>query len=205
MTASHTDAAWTMDRIYRRQRHIYDASRKFFLLGRDRLIDGLDVPVDGTVLDLGCGTGRNLVAVVGRYPHARLYGLDISEQMLQSALRSIARRNLRTSIALAQADAVTFDGGRIFGVPTFDRIFISYSLSMIPEWRRVLDRAARLLAPGGSLHVVDFGQQAGLPARFRRTLQAWLGLFHVAPRGDLAQAPGRVAAETGGGQHFERL
>jgi len=205
MTASHTDAAWTMDRIYRRQRHIYDASRKFFLLGRDRLIDGLDVPVGGTVLELGCGTGRNLVAVAGRYPHARLYGLDISEQMLQSALRSIARHNLRTSIVLAQADAVTFDGSRIFGVPTFDRIFISYSLSMMPEWQQVVDRAARLLAPGGSLHVVDFGQQAGLPAWFRRALLTWLGLFHVAPRGDLARALGRVAAETGGGLHFERL
>jgi S-adenosylmethionine-diacylgycerolhomoserine-N-methlytransferase len=205
MSASHTDAAWTMDRIYRRQRHIYDASRKFFLLGRDRLIDGLDVPVDGTVLELGCGTGRNLVAVAGRYPHARLYGLDISEQMLRSALRSIARRSLRTSIALAQADAVTFDSARIFGVPAFDRIFISYSLSMIPEWQPVLDRAVRLLAPGGSLHVVDFGQQAGLPAWFRRALLAWLRRFHVAPRGDLARALGRAAAETGGGLHFERL
>jgi S-adenosylmethionine-diacylgycerolhomoserine-N-methlytransferase len=205
MSASHTDAAWTMDRIYRRQRHIYDASRKFFLLGRDRLIDGLDVPVGGTVLELGCGTGRNLVAVAGRYPDARLYGLDISEQMLRSALRSTVRRNLWTRVVLAQADAAAFDSDRIFGVSAFDRIFISYSLSMIPEWQPVLDRAVRLLVPGGSLHVVDFGQQAGLPAWFRRALLAWLGLFHVAPRGDLARALGRVAAETGGGLHFERL
>jgi S-adenosylmethionine-diacylgycerolhomoserine-N-methlytransferase len=205
MTASHTDAAWTMDRIYRRQRHIYDASRKFFLLGRDRLIDDLEVPVDGTVLELGCGTGRNLVAVADRYPRARLYGLDISEQMLQSALRSIAMRDLQARVVLAQANAVAFDSARTFGVPAFDRIFISYSLSMIPEWQPVLDRAVGLLAPGGSLHVVDFGRQAGLPAWFRRALLAWLGRFHVAPRGDLARVLGRVAAETGGRLHFERL
>lgn len=205
MTVSHTDAAWTMDRMYRRQRHIYDATRKFFLLGRDRLIDGLDVPAGGTVLELGCGTGRNLVAVAGKYPRARLYGLDISEQMLRSALRSIARRNLWTRVVLAQADAAAFDSDRIFGVPAFDRIFISYSLSMIPEWQPVLDRAAGLLAPGGSLHVVDFGLQAGLPAWFRQALLAWLGRFHVTPRRDLGRALDRVAAETGGELHFQRL
>ena len=34
-----------MDRIYRHQRHIYDPTRKYYLLGRDRLIDGLAVPL----------------------------------------------------------------------------------------------------------------------------------------------------------------
>ena len=33
-----------MDRIYRRQRHVYDLTRKYYLLGRDRLIADLDVP-----------------------------------------------------------------------------------------------------------------------------------------------------------------
>ncbi|TIV98235.1 MAG: SAM-dependent methyltransferase, partial [Mesorhizobium sp.] len=50
-----------MDGVYRWQRHIYDLTRKYYLLGRDRLIDGLDVPRGGTVLELGCGTGRNIV------------------------------------------------------------------------------------------------------------------------------------------------
>ena len=60
-----------MDAIYARQRHIYDATRKYFLFGRDRLIAALDVPVNGTVLEVGCGTGRNLIQVARRYPTAR--------------------------------------------------------------------------------------------------------------------------------------
>ena len=52
-----------MDAIYRGQRHIYDVTRRYYLLGRDGLIADLDVPAGGTVLEIGCGTGRNLIAV----------------------------------------------------------------------------------------------------------------------------------------------
>ena len=44
-----TDAAAEMDAIYRVQRHIYDASRKYYLLGRDGMLAGLDPPPGGTV------------------------------------------------------------------------------------------------------------------------------------------------------------
>ena len=44
----------------------------------------------------------------------------------------------------------------------FDRVMISYALSMIPPWRKALARALDVVAPGGSLHLVDFGDCAGL-------------------------------------------
>ena len=55
-------AAALMDRIYHRQRRYYDFTRKYYLLGRDRLIEGLAPPPGGRVLEIGCGTARNLVA-----------------------------------------------------------------------------------------------------------------------------------------------
>jgi len=61
---------------------------------------------------------------------------------------------------------------------------ISYSLSMIPDWRQVLKAGAGRLKPGGSLHIVDFGQ-SGASARIARTLlKRWLALFgcHAARR-----------------------
>ncbi|MDX5362176.1 MAG: class I SAM-dependent methyltransferase, partial [Alphaproteobacteria bacterium] len=82
--ASHAER---MDRMYRYQRHIYDLTRKYYLLGRDRAIEGLRLPSRGRLLEVGCGTGRNLLAAHRRYPEARLYGLDISAQMLASAHR----------------------------------------------------------------------------------------------------------------------
>ena len=171
-----------MDRIYARQRHIYDATRKYYLLGRDRLIAELAPPAGAHVLEIGCGTGRNLVKIARRYPHARCYGIDISQAMLTTAAAAVARAGLASRIALAPGDATTFDPAALFGVAAFDRIVISYALSMIPPWREVLRHAASQLAPGGALHVVDFGDQAGLPAGFGRLLEAWLARFHVTPR-----------------------
>jgi S-adenosylmethionine-diacylgycerolhomoserine-N-methlytransferase len=179
--ADRDDAAHLMDRMYRHQRYFYDATRKFYLLGRDQLIAGLNPPVTGRVLEIGCGTGRNLVRAAGAWPSIQAYGIDVSAEMLASARRSIARAQLHGRIALALADATLLDPQASFGVATFDRIFISYALSMMPAWKEALARASACLAPGGSLHIVDFGDQAGLPAPFRRALAHWLALFSVHP------------------------
>ena len=40
-------AAEKMDAIYRRQRFIYDATRRYYLFGRDRLIGSLKPPLGG--------------------------------------------------------------------------------------------------------------------------------------------------------------
>ena len=121
--------------MYRLQRHIYDASRRYYLLGRDRLIADLDVPDGGSVLEVGCGTGRNLVATARRYPTARVFGFDISTEMLKNAASSIARHKLGARVTIAQGDALDFDAGKVFGVTSFDRVYFSYTLSMIPDWR----------------------------------------------------------------------
>jgi S-adenosylmethionine-diacylgycerolhomoserine-N-methlytransferase len=185
------DAAGLMDRMYRHQRHFYDATRKFYLLGRDELISGLDPSPRARVLEIGCGTGRNLVRAARTWPSIRGYGVDVSTEMLATARRSVANAGLQPRVALAQADATRLDPEAAFGVARFDRIFISYALSMIPRWREVLARACECLEPDGALHIVDFGDQAGLPAPFRLALARWLALFSVQPRlsleGDLAQ------------------
>jgi len=190
-------AAGLMDRIYRHQRHIYDASRKFYLLGRDQLIDGLQPPKGGSVLEIGCGTGRNLIRIAQRYPDCACHGLDVSSAMLATAQGSIAKAGLERRIRLAQADATGFDPQALFGRAGFDRIVISYALSMIPPWQGVVAEALRRLSPGGSLHIVDFGDQAGLPAPFKAVLLRWLALFHVTPREDLPETV-RALAEAAG-------
>ena len=177
-----SDAAALMDRIYARQRHIYDASRKFYLLGRDGLIADLDAPPGSRILEIGCGTGRNLVKIARRYPEAACHGLDVSHTMLATARKAITGVGLESRISLAQADATRFDPVALFGAADFDRIVISYALSMIPAWREVLARAMTMIAPDGALYVVDFGNQAGLPAAFKRMLEAWLARFQVTPR-----------------------
>jgi S-adenosylmethionine-diacylgycerolhomoserine-N-methlytransferase len=191
-------AAIAMDRMYCRQRFVYDFTRRYYLLGRDLLIRRLNPARGDHVLEIGCGTGRNLVAAARRYKDVRFLGIDISREMLKSSDRAIAQANLQSRVRVAFADAADFDPSALFGRPKFARIFISYSLSMIPDWPRVLDGAVRLLADGGELHIVDFGRQERLPRWFRNALRKWLALFHVHPRDELERTlvalAGRVNA-----------
>ena len=174
-----------MDAIYRTQRHFYDLTRKYYLLGRDALIDGLAPPAGGSVLEIGCGTGRNLIVAARRWPDARFYGIDISEAMLETARTNVAKAGLSDKIVLAQGDATAFDARALFGLDGFDRVFQSYTLSMIPDWKGAIREGAGKLAPGGRLDIVDFGQQERLPRWFRSMLRAWLAKFDVEPRADL--------------------
>lgn len=199
MSANHAAA---MDRIYRNQRHFYDLTRKYYLLGRDDLIAGLDAQPGARVLEIGCGTGRNLIAAARRYPAARFTGIDISQAMLDTARANVARAGLADRISLAQGDATAFDAAALPGGPAFDRVFLSYTLSMIPDWRAALAQAAAALAPGGQLDLVDFGQQERLPAAFRTLLFAWLAKFDVSPRAELGAAVAQIAAAGGLASQF---
>jgi len=192
MASLPSSHAALMDQVYRGQRHIYDLTRKYYLFGRDTLIAGLDARRDMRVLEIACGTGRNLAKVGRTWPGVRLYGIDISAQMLKSARATLGREAW-----LAEGDACAFSPQALLGEPAFERIVLSYSLSMIPDWERALDHAASLLAPGGSLHIVDFGELRGLASPLQRLLRGWLAKFHVEPRAGLPVAAGRIAAARG--------
>ncbi|MFY0312063.1 class I SAM-dependent methyltransferase [Leisingera sp. D0M16] len=158
--ASTTRAA-LMDQAYRHQRLVYDLTRKYYLFGRDRLIAGLNPQEGSHVLEVFCGTGRNLRLAARKYPHCAFYGLDISTEMLTSA-----RGKLGDYVQLAQADACSFDGTQLFRRSKFDRIFVSYGISKIPDWQAALRVSCAHLAPGGQLHVLDFSDQTGWPSWF---------------------------------------
>ena len=204
------DTSWTveatrrMNRMYRRQRHIYDGTRRYYLLGRDRLISGLQPSAGARVLEIGCGTGRNLVLGARLYPDVRFFGIDVSTEMLTSAISAVSRRHLTGQIRVAHGDATAFDPEALFGIPSFDHVIISYSLSMIPDWHRVLQTAASRLKPGGCLHIVDFGNQERLPGIARTLLKRWLAMFDVTPCDDLEQVLSAMADAAGADLRFER-
>ena len=200
MTAKAKDHAALMDATYRYQRHVYDLTRAWYLLGRDQLIADLDA-ADGTkVLEIACGTGRNLARIADRYPGARLHGLDISDQMLRSA-----EATLRGRAALVCADACAFDAQALFGRSKFDRIVLSYAVSMIPDWTRAIEHAVLHLAPGGVLHIVDFHDQARLPVWFSHGLRTWLAQFNVTPRVGLRAQMAAIARRHGCVAHHRSL
>ena len=196
------DHSARMDRMYRYTRHVYDASRRYFLFGRDRLLERMELEPGTTVAEIGCGTARNLVRLARRFPQAELYGLDASEQMLETAQRSLAKHHLSEQVTLRQGLAESLDPQQTFGLEApLDHVFFSYSLSMMPTWSAALDAALTSVKPGGSIWIVDFWDQAAMPSLASGALQRWLALFHVHYRPELPvrlaelEADGRVSLE----------
>ncbi len=94
-TSNADEHAEKMDRIYKLQRHFYDLTRKFYLLGRDRLIEMMALKPGMNVLEIGCGTARNLIALAKKHPQIQFYGLDASREMLETAQKKSTPRNSR--------------------------------------------------------------------------------------------------------------
>lgn len=171
-----------MDQVYRRQRFIYDVTRKYYLFGRDRMIRELAVRPEHSVVEIGCGTARNLIKMARLYPGAELFGLDASGEMLRTAAENISRAGLSQRIRLVQGYAEALTPGLFGRSRPFDRVVFSYSLSMIPDWRQALRAGSAALAEDGRLFVVDFGDLSGLGPVAASVLRRWLRLFHVEPR-----------------------
>lgn len=156
--AAASSHAARMNRKYGRVRHVYDLTRKHFLFGRDRAIGYIRSSSPSTILEIGCGTGRNLVHLAADNREADVYGIDISSEMLKTAA---ARTSRLSSVRIALSDACEFDLFEVFGLQGADAVLMSFSISMIPDQRTALRRAIRSLSPGGTLWIVDFGDFAG--------------------------------------------
>ena len=207
---SGADHAAAMDRMYRLTRHVYDLTRRYYLLGRDRLLERVVTSHNTATLEVGCGTARNLIKLAQRPAPGQLYGLDASHEMLETAGKSIEKslglhtHSLATSaegaqpasgqtgrepIVLRQGLAEQLDAQRMFGRDEpFDTIFFSYCLSMIPTWPGAIDAAMANLRPGGRLLIVDFWDQKDLPGVFAAGLKRWLAMFHVHYRPEVHDA-----------------
>lgn len=165
--------------MYRHQRYFYDFTRKYYLLGRDKLISEMDVREGENILEIGCGTGRNLTILAKKYPNTNFYGLDASAAMLETAQKKVDANNFK-NVNLENALADDFSYNATFNLEKpFDTIFFSYSITMIPTWKESIQNALENMESGRSFYIVDFYDQRDLPKWFQKILQKWLEQFHV--------------------------
>ena len=168
-----------LERYYRFHARIYDATRWSFLFGRTAVLEALP-GAPREILEVGCGTGRNLAELARRYPRARLTGVDLSDAMLARARRRLAPWGDRVQLEQRAY------GGAPAGPPAYDVVLFSYALSMFnPGWEAALAAAWTDLRPGGWLAVVDFH------ATTRRWFERWMGVNHVRMQGHLQPALAR--------------
>ena len=70
-----------MDKMYHVTRHIYDLTRAYYLLGRDKMLGTISTAPHTATIEVGCGTARNLIKLARRPAPGLLYGLDASHEL----------------------------------------------------------------------------------------------------------------------------
>jgi S-adenosylmethionine-diacylgycerolhomoserine-N-methlytransferase len=141
-----------MESFYSGQASAYDDFRRRLLHGREELFRKIDVPAEGTWVDLGGGTGSNLEYISDRVPSLKhAYVVDLATSLLGVASERFNAHGWQ-HVSAVEADATTWQP------PTgpADVVTFSYSLTMIPDWFAAIENALRMLKPGGLIGVVDF-------------------------------------------------
>ena len=125
-----------------------------FLYGRKSIIQKLPIDKDAkvTILEIGCGTGKNLKYIAKKFPQAQLYGIDESPEMTQKAQKNVEAYQDRVEIIQAP-----YQEGLDYPFEQVDGIVFSYALGKLDKnWEDLLNRAWEDLKPGGWVAVVDF-------------------------------------------------
>jgi SAM-dependent methyltransferase len=123
------------------------------------------------VLDLGSGGGIDVLLSARRVgPTGKVYGLDMTDEMLE-----LARRNQRE----AGIENVEFLKGHIEAIPlpdaSVDVIISNCVINLSGDKRRVLAEAFRVLKPGGRFAVSDVVVRGAVPDEVRRSMELWVG------------------------------
>jgi ubiquinone/menaquinone biosynthesis C-methylase UbiE len=112
--------------------------------------------VQGDVLEIAIGTGRNLPFYSDE---VRLTGVELSPEMLAIGRRRAAELGREVELRIGDAQALEFDDG------SFDTVIITLALCTIPDDRKAAAEAWRVLRPGGTLVLLEHVRSPSLPVR----------------------------------------
>lgn len=115
----------------------------------------------GEVLEIATGTGRNLPFYAD---DAVLTAIELSPAMLEIARGRAATLGREADLRLGDAQDLPFPDAR------FDTVVCTLGLCTIPDHRRAVHEAARVLKPGGRLLLLEHVQSPLLPVRALQTL-----------------------------------
>lgn len=128
-----------------------------WLLGTSRLhrllVDQAGIRPGHRVLEIGCGTGNLSLLTKRLHPEAEVVGMDPDPKALDLARRKAGRNGLSLRLDRGFAQELPYPDA------SFDRVLSAFMFHHLGpgEKERALREARRVLAPGGSLHLLDFG------------------------------------------------
>lgn len=141
-------------------------------LEEEKLIQALDPQKDDLVLDVGCGTGANFAKISASV--RQIVGLDISEEQLKRAERTIQREKLN-NVSLRVGSITDLE----FPSNTFDKIICASVLQYLndDECRAALVELIRVCKEGGTIvfHTKNRTSLYGLVREVTKTINASVG------------------------------
>lgn len=163
---------------------------------RSQAVSRLELKRGCRVLEIGCGTGRNLTPLreaVG--PEGQVYGVDLSEAMLAEAKELCAQAKWH-NVTLIRADATDY----VLPGPV-DGVIFSLSYAVISDHQAALRNAWNQLRPGGYLVIMDAKLPSGVSGKLLHPFVVWasrltvLGNPDVRPWDELRQLTDSVDYE----------
>jgi ubiquinone/menaquinone biosynthesis C-methylase UbiE len=144
-------------RLYQKRARHYDfTANLYYLIGfrewayRRRAVEALALHKGATVVEIGCGTGLNfplLEDAVG--PEGTIVGIDLTPAMLDQARARVYKRGW-TNVQLVQSDAAAYQFP-----PGIDGIVSTFALTLVPEYKQVIQHGAEALQAGKRFVILD--------------------------------------------------
>jgi ubiquinone/menaquinone biosynthesis C-methylase UbiE len=141
----------------------------WFRYTQELAIKQLDLRTDGTLLDVGCGTGYATCYVAALLPDGKAFGIDISQDMVDKAVeRTPSELGDRVEFRQAGAENIPYASDE------FDYVLCTNSFHHYHQPTRALDEMRRVLKPGGSLVIFENAPDLSL---YTWLWDRWLRLF----------------------------
>ncbi len=139
--------------------HKYDFLNRFLSLGidigwRKKAIDMLKSIRPKTILDVATGTADMGIMAKKRLNVDKVYGIDISEGMLELGREKVKKANYQSSIELIKGDSETIS----FDDQSFDAVTVAFGVRNFENLESGLSEIRRVLRPGGKLVVLEFSK-----------------------------------------------
>ncbi len=129
---------------------------------RQRLLEEVKPKAREKILEFGFGTGQNLITGIRKSPGSIFWGLDIDPKVKAIAGRKLQRQHMQVPLFLY--DGQTFP----FANNEFDKVFSSLVFHQLDPRtkKRCLQEIYRVVKPGGSLVIGDWGKPKSKYRRF---------------------------------------
>lgn len=122
---------------------------------REKLAEVFAEEKERFVLDVGCGGGQMVHRLHRLYPHLRLWGIDLSEELIARARERAVQEGNSLQFEVANAQDLPFSDGK------FDVVFSLFSIKHWPDPLQGIGECWRVLKAGGELLLVDTTSDAG--------------------------------------------